>query len=82
MLKVQGHNIDKALLAEAIIATSERRGSSNVLSDGEQILEEVFSSDTLYSHWTRYQKKYSYADDISWDEIGEAVFAMWNSLDF
>ena len=81
LLKVQGHNIDKDLLTEAIIATSERRGSSNILQEGDLILEEIFSSDILYSHWTRYQKKYSYANDISWDEIKESVFVIWNSLD-
>lgn len=81
LLKVQGHNINKDLLTEAIIATSERRGSSNILKEGDLILEEIFSSDILYSHWTRYQKKYSYANDISWDEIKESVFVIWNSLD-
>jgi predicted nucleotidyltransferase component of viral defense system len=81
LLKVQGHNINKDLLTEAIIATSERRGSSNILQEGDLILEEIFSSDILYSHWTRYQKKYSYANDISWDEIKESVFVIWNSLD-
>lgn len=81
LLKVQGHNIDKDLLTEAIIATSERRGSSNILQEGDLILEEIFSSDILYSHWTGYQKKYSYANDISWDEIKESVFVIWNSLD-
>lgn len=81
LLKVQGHNINNDLLTEAIIATSERRGSSNILQEGDLILEEIFSSDILYSHWTRYQKKYSYANDISWDEIKESVFVIWNSLD-
>jgi predicted nucleotidyltransferase component of viral defense system len=81
LLKVQEHNIDKALLAEAIIATSKRRGSSDILSDGRLILEEVFASDILHSYWTMYQKKYSYANDISWGEIKEAVFVTWDSLD-
>lgn len=81
LIKVQGHNINKDLLTEAIIATSERRGSSNILQEGDLILEEIFSSDILYSHWTRYQKKFSYANDISWDEIKESVFVIWNSLD-
>lgn len=79
LLKVQGDNIDKETLAKAIIATSKRRGSIEVLSDGNQILEEVFSNDVLFNHWRRYQKKYSYASNISWDEIKEAVFSIWNS---
>ena len=78
--KVQGHNIDKATLTEAIISTSEKRDSRAVLLDGKLIIKEVFESDALYSHWTRYQKKYSYADDISWDEIKEVVFEMWEGI--
>lgn len=81
LLKAQGHSINKSLLSEAITATSEKRGTANLLSDGQLILEEVFSSDILYDHWIRYQKKYSYADDISWDEIKKAVFAIWDSID-
>lgn len=79
LLKVQGHNINNETLVEAITATSKHRGSIDVLSDGKQIFEEVFSSDVLFNHWTRYQKKYTYADDISWDEIREAVLSIWNS---
>ncbi len=81
LLEVQGHNIDKSLLTDAVIATAERRGSSNILLEGNLILKEVFSSDILYTHWTRYQKKYIYAKDISWGEIKEAVFKIWSSLD-
>lgn len=81
LLKTQWHSINKSLLSGAITATSEKRGTANLLSDGQLILEEVFSSDILYDHWSRYQKKYSYADDISWDEIKKAVFAIWDSID-
>ncbi|HZX21759.1 MAG TPA: nucleotidyl transferase AbiEii/AbiGii toxin family protein [Clostridia bacterium] len=82
LLKVQGHDIDRALLAEAIVATSKRRGSSKVLLDGQLILEEVFADDILHNYWARYQEKYSYTNDISWEEIKKAVFATWDSLDF
>ncbi|NLZ51598.1 MAG: nucleotidyl transferase AbiEii/AbiGii toxin family protein [Thermoanaerobacteraceae bacterium] len=80
LLKVHGYKIDHALLAEAVVATSKRRGSSDVLSDGRLILIEVFESDILQGHWSRYQKNYSYAGDISWEEIKEVVLTMWDSL--
>lgn len=81
LLKLQAHNIDKELLFKAVIATAKRRGSLGVLADGQTILEEVFSSDVLENYWLRYQKKYSYADDISWGEIKEAVLKLWNMVD-
>ena len=73
LVKLQGHNINNEILEEAIIATTKHRGSIDLLSDSKQILEEIFSSDVLSSHWTRYRKEYSYADDISWHEVKEAV---------
>ena len=81
LLKLQGDNIDKTLLNQAVIATSEKRGSISLLSDGNLILEEVFSSDISYSHWSRYQKKYSYAEDISWNEVKYSVLKLWGLID-
>lgn len=78
LLKMQGHNINSTLLREAIVATAEKRGSTGVLSDGQVILEEVFSSDSLYEYWSRYQKKYNYADDISWEDLKDSVIKLWD----
>jgi len=60
---------------------SEKRGSLNVLSDGDVTLKEVFSSDISYNHWIRYQKKYSYAYDISWNDVKESVLKLWDLID-
>lgn len=79
LLKVQGHNIDSETLVEAIAATTKRRGSTEVLADGEKILEEVFLNDILFNHWKRYQRNYSYVEYISWDEIKEAVLSIWKN---
>ena len=79
LLKVQGHNVDRGILTEAIDATFGHGGSINELSDGKQILEEVFSNDVSFQHWTRYQKKYGYAEGVSWDEMNKAVLSIWDS---
>jgi len=81
LLKLQGNSIDKILLSKAVIGTSEKRGSLNVLSDGDLTLKEVFSSNISYNHWIRYQKKYSYADDISWNDVKESVLKLWDLID-
>lgn len=80
LLKVHGNKVNKSLLAEAVMATAKRRGSLDVLLEGQLILEEVFTSEILQGYWARYQKKYSYANDISWEEITEVVFTIWDSL--
>lgn len=69
LLKVHGNKVNKSLLAEAVMATAKRRGSLDVLLEGQLILEEVFTSEILQGYWARYQKKYSYANDISWEEM-------------
>ena len=81
LLKVQSHNINNKLLARALIATSEKRGSIHILSDRELIIEEVLSNETLYNHWLRYQKKYNYADDISWEQINKTVLNLLKVLE-
>lgn len=80
--KVHGHRIDDKTFAEALSSTSERRGSKRLLLEGDQILKEVFEDDSLNIHWTRYQKKYIYANEITWDEIKEEVIKLWQSLVF
>lgn len=79
---MQGKNINNILLSDAVIATAKKRGSMDVLSDGKVILEEIFSSDILYKHWIKYQKKYRYAEDISWDDLKKSVFKLWNMFKF
>lgn len=49
--KVQGDTIDHTVLAQALIATSENRGSNDLLLDGELIIKEVFESDVMRGHW-------------------------------
>lgn len=80
--KVQGHTIDKAILVQALLSTSENRGSNNLLLDGELIIKEVFESDVMREHWNRYQQKYSYANDILWDEIKIVILEIWNEIKF
>ena len=81
LLKVQGHNIDKDTLSEAIVATAGKRGSRSILLEGELVLKEVFKSEILSREWIKYQKQYSYSADISWDEIKEAIFEIWEGMD-
>ena len=81
LLKLQGHNINSMLLKEALMATSEKRGSAEVLGDGKEIIEEIFLDDILLGYWARYQKKYSYAGDISWLEVKEAVVSLWDMVE-
>ncbi|MCF6464508.1 nucleotidyl transferase AbiEii/AbiGii toxin family protein [Clostridium sp. Cult2] len=80
LLKLQNHCIDNELLAKALIATAKKRGSYNLLNDGELILREVFSDASSYNHWKRYQRKNTYANDISWEDIETSAIKLWSLL--
>ena len=80
LLKLQRHNIDNNLLAKALLSTAKKRGSLNLLYDGELILKELFSDETSYMNCSRYQRKYIYAKDILWEDIEKSVMELWGTF--
>lgn len=80
LLKLQGHQIENSLLGEAFRKTAEKRGSSTVLSNEQGVLDEILLDDILLGHWLRYQKKYTYADDITWQEIKNSIMKLWEII--
>ena len=69
----KSHNIDSALLRVAFANTSEKRGSTVVMSDMDIILGEVENSPEMGAQWNNYQRKFKYASDIGWGDIMQAV---------
>ena len=67
------HNINGALLKRAFTNTSEKRGSSAVVSDIDIILNEVENSPDMAVLWKNYQRKFEYASDIGWDGVMRTV---------
>lgn len=66
--KLQSNNIEIERLKSAIQATAEKRGSDEVLTNYESILESIQSSEIMRNHWSRYQKDFEYAKDISFED--------------
>lgn len=64
---------DKEIYKEALKATAEHRGSIEQISDVEGILKQISESDDLKNMWRKYQKKFAYASDISYEDILEAL---------
>ncbi|MEA3422225.1 MAG: nucleotidyl transferase AbiEii/AbiGii toxin family protein [Bacillota bacterium] len=69
LLKTQRENIDIEVLKEAVLATAIKRKSVEKLKEGRLILEEIFLDALMSGHWSRYQKKFSYAKGVTWLEI-------------
>jgi len=80
LLQMQRENIDLEVFRKAILATATKRKSIEELNEGQIILEEVFSDNAVRKHWTQYQKKFKYAENVMWLEIKESVFELWEII--
>ncbi|MBE5886144.1 MAG: nucleotidyl transferase AbiEii/AbiGii toxin family protein [Lachnospiraceae bacterium] len=69
--KTQEYN--KEIYKEALKATAEHRGSTEQIADVEGILKQISENVDLKNMWSKYQKKYAYASDISYEEVLEVL---------
>lgn len=60
---------DKKIFKEALAATAEHRGSTQNISDKHSIIKQIAESRELQEIWKKYQKKFAYAKDISYETI-------------
>ncbi|MGT2757315.1 nucleotidyl transferase AbiEii/AbiGii toxin family protein [Streptococcus ovuberis] len=65
--------IDIPILKTALNNTAKKRGSLDVLINWESQLEVIRSSDYQNQLWSRYQKSFRYASEISFEESVEVV---------
>lgn len=70
---VTTQNYDKEIFKEAFQATAEHRGSIELIADVEEILKQISESSDLRDMWVKYQKKFEYAKDVSYDSVLEVL---------
>ena len=75
--KLYESEISKPLLQDALDATVQIRGSTELLKHAEPSLKEIENSDDMRKLWLSYQSHYEYAQNISWDAVMEAVKATY-----
>ena len=71
--KLQSHNIKIELLREAIVVTSEKRSSIQIIKNYKHIIEIIRDSNVMNQRWKNYQKDFDYAKDIEFEEVCDAV---------
>ena len=72
LTKTQGYNAET--LRKAIFATAEHRGTKAIMeAETNNRLAVIENSSELQSQWAKYQKKFSYAKDITYQETVNAV---------
>lgn len=63
--------MDGKVLGEALLATAKKRETEYHLNDAQEIFDEVQNDFNMQKLWKSYQKKFSYASDISWEMVME-----------
>lgn len=71
--QIYGQTLNTNILHEALLATARKRGTEYHLEQADQVFDEVQSSPIMQDLWTTYQKKFSYAADLSWVNVMGAV---------
>lgn len=67
--RIYHDKIDTATLKSAFIATCAKRNTENLIENTPQILTKIQQDDNLRHLWKSYQKKYTYATAISYEDI-------------
>ena len=76
----QSQNFDKELLGQAIVEKFKYREFTEKLNDIDEIIEVIKESEILKEHWKNYQSKFSYAEDISYEDTMKVLEEIRNLL--
>ena len=60
-------------LVSALTATCKKRGTTEVMKNYTEIMEQVSSSTEMNANWKKYKAEFSYAVDIVFQETCAAV---------
>ncbi len=67
---------DGSLFAEAIRKTTDHRETAHILYETQKRIEDLENSETLEKRWLKYTQNYRYAEDISYEDVIEALRMM------
>ena len=67
---------DNAVFANALKATANHRGTAQQIADVPGILRNIEESPELKTMWGKYRKQFSYAKDITYEQIMDSIKAL------
>lgn len=80
LTKLRAENIDIESLNDALMATTEKRGSTELMKQYREIMRVVKNSDVMKRQWDNYRKDFEYAAGIAFEETCDAVVAIMDKL--
>ena len=78
--QLYGQSIVVADLKAALLATAQKRGSERYLSGAQAVCDEIEASPAMEELWTAYQKKFSYASDLSWETVVDSIRRIYSLI--
>ena len=80
--KLYGEQLSKDVLWDALVATAKKRGTLEQIEveDINEVFDEIQSSPVMGNLWKAYQRNYSYADDLSWHTVMDAVRVLYQTV--
>lgn len=81
LLKLYRSTMDAKVFHNALIATSHKRGSETQLVDVHPVFDDIENNPIMINLWKAYQKKFSYAAEISWENVMESVRQLYDFQD-
>jgi len=73
LTNVPANPIDPVTVRQAFRNTSEHRGFAALAQDAALILREIQGNAVMAGLWKKYQRKFDYAENVSWDDVMESV---------
>ena len=77
---LRGKECDKTILKRALVRTSAKRGSSQVMENYRDIIDEIKSNLQMQDLWKKYQKNFDYAKDISFEETCNTIIYIMDRI--
>ena len=69
LLTARNKDINKEIIKQAFSETCKNRQTENLTENAMKIYDSIADDDRLVSLWSSYQQKYSYAEDLSFDDV-------------
>lgn len=77
---LRGAECDKVTLRRALERTTQKRGSSRIMKQYQEIMEDIRESDQLRKLWNNYTHEYDYAKGISFDDTCNTVQTIMDAI--
>ena len=80
LTKLHSADIDFVTLKDALRATTEKRGSFEVIKHYSEIMQVVRNSPVMNRQWNNYRKDFDYASGIEFEETCDAVLSIMDKI--